>query len=220
MGWKANDAALARGIFPRSRAVWRSMPQRPEPTCLEEVIDRVAGAAEERATVNLGELLEAVGRRSFGPLLLLAGVIAVSPLSGIPGIPTTLGCIVILIAVQLLMKRDHFWLPRWALRRSLRRENLDKAVRFMRRPARRVDRVLRERLTVLTQGPATHGIAVLCGLIALTMPPLEIVPFAASTAGAALSGFGLALIARDGLMAIGALLFTALAATLAAMSLG
>ncbi len=199
------------------------MPQRSpraEPTCLEEVLDRIADAAEERETVNLGQMLEAVGRRSFGPLLLLAGIIAVSPLSGIPGIPTTLGCMVVLITGQLLMKREHFWVPRWVLRRSLGRDKLEKAVRFMRPPARWVDRVLRERLTVLTQGPATHGIAVLCALIAVTMPPLEIVPFAASTAGAALSGFGLALIARDGLMAIGALLFTGLAAVVAALSLG
>ena len=40
------------------------------------------------------------------------------------------------------------------------------------------------------------------------MPVMEVIPFSASGAGAALTAFGLALIARDGLMALLALIFT------------
>ena len=49
----------------------------------------------------------------------------------------------------------------------------------------------------------TPGVA-----IGATMPPLEILPFLATTAGAALTMFGLALIARDGLMALIGMAFT------------
>jgi hypothetical protein len=46
------------------------------------------------------------------------------------------------------------------------------------------------------------------------MPPLEIVPFAASTAGAAISAFALSLLAHDGLLAVVAFVLTGTAATL------
>jgi hypothetical protein len=45
-------------------------------------------------------------------------------------------------------------------------------------------------------------------LISLAMPVMEVIPFSASGAGAALTAFGLALIARDGLTALFALIFT------------
>jgi hypothetical protein len=46
-------------------------------------------------------------------------------------------------------------------------------------------------------------------LVALTMPMLEFIPFSATLAGAALTAFGLALIARDGYLAIFSLAATA-----------
>ena len=51
-------------------------------------------------------------------------------------------------------------------------------------------------------------IAIVCVLLAAAMPPMELVPFSANGAGAALVAFGLALIARDGLLAVLALLIT------------
>mgnify|MGYP003659418944 FL=1 len=136
------------------------------------------------------------------------GLIAVSPLSGIPGVPSTIGIIVTVVTVQLLAGRDAFWFPAWATRRSIERKKLDKALRWLRRPAQVVDRMVRPRLTLLTRGVATYGIAALCLVIAVTMPPLEILPFVASTAGAALATFGLALVGRDGVMALIATAFT------------
>jgi hypothetical protein len=60
---------------------------------------------------------------------------------------------------------------------------------------------------VLTHSVALYAIAVLCIVIAVTMPPLEVVPFANSTAGGALMAFGLALIAHDGVLVVIALAF-------------
>lgn len=185
------------------------MKQAPEVTNLETMLDRLGNGTDGHERISIGRMTEVVGRRSFGPLLLVAGLIALSPLSGIPGMPTMVAILVILIAAQLLCGRERFWLPNFLLRRSVSRERFQKALRFMRPPARFVDRFLRPRLTGLTHTIGSYGVAFFCILIALTMPPLEILPFAASTAGAALSAFGLSLIAHDGLLAIIALLFTA-----------
>lgn len=187
------------------------MSEQAELHDLAGLVDRIREGAEDGEEVSLEHLMDKVGRRSFGPLLLLIGLIALSPLSGIPLIPTTLGVMVILISGQLLVRRKCLWLPQWALSRTIKRSKIEKAAKFLRRPARFVDRLIRPRLTWLTEGAATYGIAVMCILIAATMPPLELLPFMASTAGAALSAYGLALIAHDGLLALIAFVLTAVA---------
>ena len=53
-------------------------------------------------------------------------------------------------------------------------------------------------------------IATVCVLIAAAMPAMEVVPLTANGAGAALTAFGLSLIAHDGLLAIVAFAFTAI----------
>jgi hypothetical protein len=53
-------------------------------------------------------MLKTVGQRSFGSLLLLPGLMALSPLSGLPGMPTLFGVMVLLITGQLLIGRNEF----------------------------------------------------------------------------------------------------------------
>lgn len=175
---------------------------------LEQLIDRLEEGAADRHDISVRVMANAIGRRSFGPLLLLAGLLSASPLSGIPTVPTITASMVIVIAGQLLLKKEQFWLPEWVLNRSISRSKFDKAMKVMRPPARWVDKLLRPRLIFLTRHLAVYIIAALCVMVAVTMPPLELLPFAATSAGCAISSFGLALIANDGLLALVALLFT------------
>jgi hypothetical protein len=79
---------------------------------------------------------------------------------------------------------------------------LDKPLRWLRKPAKVVDRVLRRRFSALADGAASRIIAFACLLIAAIMPAMEVVPFSANLAGIILIAFGLALIAGDGLLAL------------------
>lgn len=173
-----------------------------EPHNLTEMLDRLEERTHRQEQISLSAMLEAVGRRSFGPVLLLCGLIPASPLSGIPGLPSIMAVLVFVAVAQMLAGRRHFWLPDSLLRRELSREKFCKAIRMLRRPARWIDRLLFPRLRFLTVGPAVYAIAVLCALIALTMPPLELIPFANTSTGIALSVFGLALISHDGLLVV------------------
>jgi hypothetical protein len=162
-------------------------------SCLEKV-----GRSPEK--VSVGHLINAIGSRSYGPLLLLAGLVTLSPLTGIPGIATAVAIYVILVSVQLLIGRRHFWLPRWVLKRQVPRGKLRKSLHMMHPTARFLDRFIKPRLKFLTTGPFQHVTALLCILIALCMPVLDLVPFANTTAGAAMTAFAISLIARDGLV--------------------
>ncbi|MFW6094225.1 MAG: exopolysaccharide biosynthesis protein, partial [Pseudomonadota bacterium] len=51
-------------------------PSDPAPvTGLEQLIERVAASAERRDRLSVGDVLDAMGPRSFAPLILLAGLI-------------------------------------------------------------------------------------------------------------------------------------------------
>lgn len=178
---------------------------------LEDLLDRLAevgdGTSEEESgdedPVSMGDMLDHVGRRSFGPLLLLAGLVIVAPIIGdIPTVPTMMAVVIFLVAGQLLMRRTRFWLPGWLTRRSVKRKRVRKAVEGLRRPTRWVDRLVRRRLPAVTGATGSMIIAATCVLLALAIPPMELVPFTATIAGVAVSGFGLALIAEDGVAAL------------------
>ena len=154
-------------------------------------------------------MMQAVGRSSFGALLLLGGLVTLSPLDIIPGIPTLVALAVLIVCVQLLSGRRHFWLPAWVLRRSIATDRFRRALRWLQKPARVGDRLVRPRLTALTTDAAIKVIAMGCIVVALAMPVMEVVPFSANLAGIALTAFGLAVIAHDGLLALAAFAATA-----------
>lgn len=186
------------------------MPRAARLTNLEQLLDRIEDAVSSRADVSFGAILRMIGRRSFGPLLLLAGLIAVAPLIGdIPGVPTTVGIFVVLISSQMLFQREYFWIPRWLLERSVSKKTLCKTLGWLKGPAKRIDRVVRPRLTFFTHRVGAFSVAAVCTGIGVVMPTMEVVPFAANGAGAALTAFGLALIAHDGVLAIVAFAVTA-----------
>ena len=182
-----------------------------EPDSLAGLLELIGSVRAEQAAVRLGAVLDMVGRRSFGPLLLVAGLIVMAPLIGdIPGVPTVVGVFVFLVTLQLLLGRTHFWLPEWLLARRIPRSSLHKAIAWMMPAARFIDRFLRPRLTGLVNGGARFGLAVLAMLVSLLMPVMEFIPFSANAAGLTLTVYGLALIARDGLLALIAFALTGL----------
>lgn len=178
-------------------------------TTIRQVLDRILESSEDCDEVSIDDIIEMVGRRSFGPILLVAGIITLAPLIGdIPGVPTVMGVIVFLTAIQLLFNQQNLWLPNAILKRSVKREKLHNAINKLEKPAKFIDRLLRPRLTFLVSDVMIYAIAVVCLLISLAMPVMEFIPFSANFAGAALTAFGLSLIAKDGLLALMGHIFT------------
>ena len=191
-----------------------------EATNLTELIHTMEQMEREKEQVSVDDVVHAVGRRSFGPLLLLAGLITLAPIIGdIPGMPTLMAVLVLLTSSQLLVGRETFWLPKWLLKRSLSRQKFDKALHYMKKPAKWVDGLLGVRLAWMTGYIGIRVTAFACLLVALAMPPMEFIPFSANGAGLALTLFGLGLVARDGLMLALGFLLTGVTFTVVVMSL-
>ena len=173
---------------------WRAAPR------LSTMLERLECLAGCEQRVSVEKMLNAVGRSSFAPLLLVPGLIVLSPVGGMPGIPTTVAVMVGIAALQILRGRCYFWLPRWLLARHVSAGFLKRAIRFMRPLANLSERWCRPRMRWMTGDIGSRGIAALCLGICIAMPPLEIVPMANSACGGALALFGLALTTRDGLL--------------------
>ena len=89
---------------------------------------------------------------------------------------------------------------------------MEKAAKTLQPTARVIDRVIKPRLTFLTERPSSYLIALVCILIAFAVPPLEFVPFIDMPLWAALAAFSLALVAHDRVLAIVAFILTAVGA--------
>ena len=189
------------------------MPQadQDEPENLGSLLDKLDRAAEGKDKVRLGDVHEAIGERAFGPMLLVTGLAALTPLGVIPGLPTAFAVVVVLIAGQIVIGRDRFWIPGKLRDRRIGADRLTKAVRWARKPARVVDRIVRPRLSVFTKAGFTRAVALICVVIAFAIPPLELLPFAVIAPASAITAFGLGLTARDGLLVLIALLRSILA---------
>lgn len=180
---------------------------------LVDILDRVRKAGGE-STISLGDIIEAMGRRSFGPLLLVPAMIVVTPLSGIPGLSSVIGLTIALVAAQMVLGRDHIWLPEWLKRRRMPRARFEQALALLQRPARFVDGVTRQRLSWLVRPPLSRIPQTICLLCGLVMPFLELVPMSATILGAAVGLFALAVVTGDGLIAAFGLAIIAGAVTL------
>jgi hypothetical protein len=192
------------------------------PKSMNAVLDRFEQAAAEKEEVSLENLMEAVGRRSFGPLLLLAGIVLSAPgISDIPSVPTIVGTFILLVSVQILFGRKDFWLPGWLLQRTVSCKRLEKMAssKWIRKPAAAVDRFTVERLRPLAGPRMNVVIAAVTTVLALVSPITELVPLSSMGVGAAVTAFGISLVARDGLMAVIGLALSGTTVTLALLAM-
>ncbi|WP_111412253.1 exopolysaccharide biosynthesis protein [Billgrantia lactosivorans] len=180
-----------------------------EPHSLVELMRAIESIDTPSGRIRFDEVLDAIGRRAFGPLLLLAGLVTLMPIvSGIPGVPTLMALFTLLVCAQLLIGRRTFWLPGWLRNRTLPSDKVHKGLKWMYKPAEWIDRLLHPRISFMTGPCGIQLTALACFMLALAMPPMELIPLTVNIAGVALTFFGLAIMARDGLLSILAFLIT------------
>lgn len=182
-----------------------------EPHSVGDVLDKLRELADESEDgdgVQLGHAVEAFGSRGYGPFLVVTPLIEISPLGGVPGVPTTLAVIIFLIAIQIVIGREHLWLPGFLAKRTVSADKVRKVADKSEGIARFLDKWFHGRLPKLTQGPFVRIAGALVILLTLTVPPLEILPFATTAPMLAILAFGLALMVRDGALMIAAFLLT------------
>lgn len=178
---------------------------------LEDAFDHAIAASDgEKVTVRA--LLDEFDDRSFGPIFTILGLLCViPPIGAIPLLPSVIGFVMLLFSVQMVVGRNHVWLPGFVESFSISESKVRKASDVSRPALEFVDAQIAERLRWATAGPARYAAAVLVTLLALLLIPLELVPFAVAAPGIAITAVGVALTARDGLLMLIAYILSAIA---------
>src|SRR6478672_4516646 len=195
------DCRLLSGVgqrfTPRSDTLRRTPPMpdydyqsdtRPFSRVLEDI------GAHEDPKLNLGE-------RGFGALMLFFGLMNVA-IGIIPGTTTILGAPLLLMGVQLIIRQDQLWLPRWALKRSIDRETYRSGLEKVLPRLKKVERLSRPRLSVMTSEVSE----VLIGIVTLLLSIILVLPIWGGNLIPALiiATFGFGLMQRDGLAIVAA----------------
>ena len=170
---------------------------RPQVHNIESLLNSLCESTEGEI-VTVRDLLNAVGRRSYGPLLLLLGFISISPLTLIPGATWIVALLTLLIALQIVVGKKFPWVPRRFLDFEFKRKYLVDGIETGRKYAHMIDRYLKPRFTILTAPFFAQLVALICVAAALITIPLGLFPFGPVLPGLTILLFGLGLTARDG----------------------
>jgi hypothetical protein len=150
--------------------------------------------------VSFGQMLDALGERGFGLLLMLFAIPNLLPFPGVPGVSFVTGMAILFISVQLILAKDEPAFPDWVSTKSFSRGQLAKFITKTNPLLRWLEKPIRPRLSPVVVGPGERMIGVVGVIHALTLAlpiPMGNLPQAV-----ALILLALALIELDGLMAI------------------
>lgn len=160
---------------------------------LVQIIDET-----EADRLSFTDLAAKLHSRAWGGLLLIFAAINVLPLP--PGTSVFFAIPLMIVSTQMVLGRASPWFPARIDRRGVRKTELERLIAKMHGFEARIERVLKPRLTSLTAPTATRLIGIACFLLALLaaipIPLFHIAP------AAAILLFGLALIYRDGVVVI------------------
>lgn len=169
---------------------------RTEPQGMRAVIDALCdGDPDER--LQLRELVGDLGRSTFGVLLFIATLPALIPIPGVAGALS--GPLVVLVGLHLLILLRKPWLPDFVARRGPQRSTLIRFDRNADRWLRWLEKLIRPRLTAITDHPAATvftGLQLVLLGILLALP----IPFTNYLFAGLLLVYALALLERDGVL--------------------
>jgi hypothetical protein len=161
-------------------------------------------------TVTVGEIVHRFGRRAFGALLFFFSAPNWLPLP--PGSSTFLALPLVLLTPQVAYGVQGPWLPRFIDDREMKRAALARSIRKIVPMLQRVEKVSRPRLLWMFGPIGDRAIGLTCFLLSLVL--LLPIPLGNMAPGAAIAAFGLAMVQRDGVLALIGYVITAVSAAL------
>jgi len=165
----------------------------------QSLSDVIEGFGEDtRPVLTVGQMLEQFDSRAFGAMLFVFGLLNCLPLP--PGSSTLLSLPILLLAPHMAWGSDVPWLPRRLIEHPLKRDDLRGLFRKLTPIVRRMELVTRPRLEILFGPAGERLIGVTCTLLALVL--VLPIPLGNLAPGATVAVLSLALLQRDGLLAL------------------
>ena len=152
--------------------------------------------------ISIQQMLVVLNNRGFGAVLLIVCLIEILPTGTIPGVPSFVATLIILLSGQMLFGRRHLWVPKFLGKKTISYYKMNKGLKKIMPFVRFVDCRTKERLTFLTSHNSERLSALAIIVLALTFYPLELIPFASSIPSSIIALFGISFITKDGLLTL------------------
>ncbi|MGC9368939.1 MAG: exopolysaccharide biosynthesis protein [Paracoccaceae bacterium] len=167
------------------------------------LLDDLEALLDEEEEVSLGEIIDALGARGFGPLLVTLSAFLIMPVGMIPGMPGLVAIVLVRIGLQMLIGQKRLWAPVGLRRRLISADLLRASVKRARPLARRLRPVLMPRYCRLVDNGLTlttaAAIFIATGAVIFLIGFIPGLPFVLSI-HVLLIGLGMS--ARDGIVTL------------------
>lgn len=169
---------------------------KPQPRRLSRVLRELALRTEE--PISIAEIRDALADRSFAALLIVFSAINLLPWP--PGATLVLGLPIVIIAIQMVLGQTNAWLPKFIMRKTIRRDQMLAMTRKLWPVLRRFELYIKPRYWPMPHHVTERliGVFVLIMGIAVTLP----IPFGNWFPALSTTIAGLALSERDGVMLV------------------
>jgi len=150
--------------------------------------------------ISVKQMLVVLNNRGFGALLLIPCLIEILPTGVIPGVPSFCATLIILLSVQMLLGKRHPWVPKKIRNKTFDHQKIENGIGKARPVIKWIDHQTRERWRFLASHNAERLSALSIITLALTMYPLELVPFASSIPSIIIALFAIGYLTKDGIL--------------------
>lgn len=157
---------------------------------------------------TVGDIVEQFRYRSFGPLLLVPALIVILPTGAIPLIPAICGLLMAFVCAQVVIGREHPWIPRRLKEFSIPKDKLESGIEQLKPYTRKLDCIVHTRWRVLVNPLSKRMIAFFCFFLCLVMVVIGFIPMLPATIALPVFFFGLAFMAKDGILVMIGILTT------------
>lgn len=172
---------------------------------LDGIFGDLQEAAEQAEALTAAQILDVIGARGFGPVLVVLSFFLILPVGMVPGMPAVVGLLMFLIGLMLVLGRKRLHLPRKVGALSLASHRIIALTTRVRPLAARLRGVLHPRLSFLAASrPALVAIGLLLMGTGAIIFAVGFIPFLPFFMALHVLLIGLGLTTRDGVAILAA----------------
>lgn len=153
-----------------------------------------------KGELTFQRILQALGERAFGVVLLFFALPSALPFSTIPGVSVIFSVPILLFSCQMVFARKTLWLPKTIAEHTIHQKNISKIIHATVPYLIKIEYFLKPRWSFMTCRlmEIINGTIIFCLAILLMLP----IPFSNFIFAALLITFSLGLIEKDGLFIV------------------
>ncbi|WP_454782111.1 exopolysaccharide biosynthesis protein [Legionella sp. WA2022007384] len=165
-----------------------------------DILLEIANHKDLQGELTYQEILQILGERAFGIVLLFFALPSALPFSTVPGVSLVFSVPIALFACQMVFARKTLWLPQIIAKRTIHQKTISKVIRVTVPYLTKIEHFLKPRWEFMTSRimEIINGILIFCLAILLMLP----IPLSNFIFAALLIIFSLGLIERDGLLIV------------------